>query len=208
MSIGSSVRKSLGHFEKPISNLYRSFFLDISCLAHQIALWVNAYKILELGCGEGALIECLSKEYPDAELVGIDISSEVGRMFNGDGNRVKFRQQRIEDFVQDNFESFDLIVISDVIHHVPWEMHDKFIKTAKKVVKPGGYMVLKDWEFTYTPIYLLGYLSDRFITGDKVRFKTRKQMEELISRTLGLDSIIAVNTIPPWKNNMVFLIRI
>ena len=94
----------------------------------------------------GALTERLSLVYPKARITGIDITPKVGRLYCGDRERVTFNQQTIHDLVAGNPASFDLILISDVIHHVPWELHEQLLTDAAKGLEPGGRFVLKDWE--------------------------------------------------------------
>ena len=207
MAIGPFVRQMLGPLERPVSNLYRSIFIDIKALATQIKKWIpELNNIIELGCGEGAVTECLVKQYPDAYITGIDITPKVGRMFQGDLTHVTFKQQTIQNFSAENLASFDLLVISDVMHHIPWQMHQEILINARKVVKLGGYIVLKDWERTPTPIHLLCYLFDRYITGDLVRYKTAAELRNLIEDVFGSNCIQAEKRIRPWSNNIAFLI--
>lgn len=208
MSIGFFVRKMLGPFERPVSELYRSIFIDLNALVSQINYWVTASNILELGCGEGAVTERLAKAYPNAQITGIDITSRVGRMFQGDLSRVKFKQQPIKDMVIENSQSFDLLIISDVMHHVPWELHRELLTDAKQSLKSGGYLVIKDWERNRTPIHLLCYLLDRYITGDRVRYKTADEFRELIGDVFGENVIKSEKRIRPWSNNIAFLIQV
>ena len=208
MSIGFFIRQMLGPFEKPISDLYRSIFIDITALVSQIKHWSPASNILEVGCGEGAVTEHLVMAYPNVYITGIDITSRIGRMFRGDTSRVTFSQQTIKDFVAENPSSFDLLLISDVIHHVPPEMHKEFLTEARNALKPRGYLVLKDWERSATPIHLLAYLLDRYITGDHVQYKTANEFRELIRDVFGETSIKDETRIRPWSNNIAFLIQV
>jgi 2-polyprenyl-3-methyl-5-hydroxy-6-metoxy-1,4-benzoquinol methylase len=208
MAIGPFIRQMLGPLERPASEIYRSIFVDLSALVKQTKNWVRAANILEVGCGEGALTERLANAYPNANLTGIDITPKVGRMFKGDSKQVTFKEQTINDFVAENYSQFDLLVISDVMHHIPWEMHKDFLIDAGKALKPGGYLILKDWEYSSTPIHLLCYLADRYITGDKVRHKTADQFRVLIEEVFGINCIKAEKRIRPWSNNITFLVQV
>ena len=207
MPIGPTVRQMLGPLERPISNLYRSMFIDLNSFAHQIKKWCGASSILELGCGEGAVVERLVVKYPTASITGIDISPKVGRMFQGDQKRVTFKQQTIKEFAVENIASIDLLVINDVMHHIPWELHKEILTDASKALKPGGYLVLKDWERNASPIHLLCYILDRYITGDNVRYKTAYELRELLKTVFGINNIKAEARIRPWSNNIAFLVQ-
>ena len=96
----------------------------------------------------------------------------------------------------------------DIMHHIPWELHNEILIDAKKVLKPGGYLVLKDWERNLSPIHLLCYISDRFVTGDHVRYKSADELQKLIEEIFGKNSIKARTRIRPWANNVAFLVQI
>ena len=82
MSLGSSVRRLFGPLEAPVTDLYRSFFVNLELQVRQVRDWVpGARNILEVGCGEGAVCERLATEFPTARVTGIDITPRVGRLF-------------------------------------------------------------------------------------------------------------------------------
>ena len=208
MAIGPTIRQLLGPLEKPISDLYRGIFIDLTALVNQIKEWVPASNILELGCGEGAVVERLVIAYPDAKITGIDINPRVGRMFPDDLKCVAFKQQTIKKFAIENSSSIDLLIISDVMHHIPWEIHEEILNDARKTLKSGGHLVLKDWEWNISLIHMLCYLLDRYITGDRVRYKTANEFRELLKHIYGKNCIKAETRIRPWSNNFVFLVRL
>src|SRR5271157_441838 len=207
MAIGPAFRTIFGPFERPISEFYRSIFINLNAFVDQIQQWVPASNILELGCGEGAVTERLIKTFPKALVTGIDITPKVGRMYQGDPSRVTFKQQSIQDFATENAGKFDLLVISDVMHHIPWEFHKEIMIDSKKVLKPGGYLVLKDWERRPALIHWLCFISDRFITGDHIRYKSADEFRELIKSAFGENCIKAETRIRPWSHNIAFLVR-
>jgi 2-polyprenyl-3-methyl-5-hydroxy-6-metoxy-1,4-benzoquinol methylase len=210
LKIGPFVRRLFGSREADIAVAYRRLFIDLRSFARQLEIWIPAAKvnnILDLGCGEGMLVQILAQVYPRARITGIDITPAVGRLFKGDTNRVVFKQQSIEDFVLKNKGVFDAVVINDVMHHVPEDIRTQFLREAVKVLKPAGYLILKDWGRAAVPIHMLVYLSDRFITGDRVRYKTVGQWRSLIRELFGRDSIKDECRIKPWSNNIAFFIK-
>ena len=208
MPIGPLVRQMLGPLERPISNIYRGIFIDLETLVQQIHKWTpSASSIFEFGCGEGAVVEILTQTFPLSHITGIDISPRIGRMYQGDTQRVVFKQQDIKDFAAENPASFDLIIINDVMHHIPWDMHEPILEYVKSALKSGGHLILKDWNRNYSPIYFICYFMDRFITGDRVRYKTTLELQDLLRSIFGVESIKSEATIRPWSNNIAFLIQ-
>ena len=206
MALGPRIRRLFGAAERPIANLYRAFFTDLDTLARLISGWAPASKILEVGCGEGAMTEKLSRLYTGSVLVGIDIIPSVGRLFDGDRGRVTFHQQTVENYGAAAGAAFDLVVICDVMHHVPWDMHVGILTSAKKCLRPGGRLILKEWERRSTLIHLLCYIGDRYITGDRIRYGTADYFRGLIHSVFGLESIDRELGVPPWGNNIAFLV--
>ena len=207
MPIGPAVRRAMGPLEGRISRSYRRIFVDLDALVALVRDWAPASRILEVGCGEGELTERLALAYPEAALTGIDITPRAGRLFRGDRRRVDFRQCSVSDFARVHPAEFDLVLIADVLHHVPPPLHDALLADAKMALAPGGRFVLKDWERGRSPIHLLTWFSDRCITGDRVRYGTATDHRALVERIFGVGSIVREARVGPWRNNFLFLAR-
>lgn len=208
MSIGAQIRRWFGPREADVSNLYRACFFDLGTFTRSIKRWLpDAGRILEIGCGEGAICERLAALYPQARIVGIDIMPKVGRLFRGDRTRVSFAQQTIQDFAPAHHREFDLVLICDVLHHVPWHLHVDLLRAARGTLRPGGGFVLKDWEKRLNFAHVLSYLSDRYLTGDRIRFGTAWEFRREIHTIFGTNSIERERRFQPWPNNLAFFIR-
>jgi 2-polyprenyl-3-methyl-5-hydroxy-6-metoxy-1,4-benzoquinol methylase len=208
MGIGARVRRCFGPFEHVITDVYRGFFFHVGTFTRSVRDWFpEPKKILEIGCGEGSISEHLSRLYPQAQIVGIDIAANVGKLFKGDTTRVSFRRQTIQEFAPSHRQEFDLVLVCDVLHHVPWEMHDELLSEAKSTLKEGGGFVLKDWEWRRNLGLVLGYISDRYITGDRIRFATGAELRKSIDDTFGPGCVEKEIRIQPWFNNLAFFVR-
>jgi 2-polyprenyl-6-hydroxyphenyl methylase/3-demethylubiquinone-9 3-methyltransferase len=208
MPIGPFVRRCLGPLERPATDLYRAGFINLGRfvrLVHDTA--PNAGQILEVGCGEGAVLERLAPLYPTARLTGIDVTPRLGRMFRGDRERVTFRQQTVQEYAAEHPGRFDLAVVCDVIHHVPWEMHPEFVRALARALRPGGWLILKDWERRRNVVHAVAHFADARITGDTVRYRTAGEFRELFEAALGPGRVVREERVPPWPNNLAFLIR-
>jgi SAM-dependent methyltransferase len=95
-------------------------------------------RVLDVGCGPGELLISLSRERPELELVGADLSDEVV-----ESNRHALPQCRFE--VLDLFkghldEQFDLVLSSEVIEHLDdWRVG---VAHLAAMVAPAGYLCL------------------------------------------------------------------
>jgi 2-polyprenyl-3-methyl-5-hydroxy-6-metoxy-1,4-benzoquinol methylase len=122
MSLGGAVRRAFGPLERPVAEAYRRIFVDLDALVARVRTWAPApARILEIGCGEGAVTERLARSYPEAAILAIDVSPSVGRLFRGHRPNVEIRQTTLEGVVAREPHTFDLVLLCDVLHHVPWE---------------------------------------------------------------------------------------
>lgn len=66
--LGPLVRRALGPLERPVAFLYRAAFFRCELLAEFVRHRLPASEILEVGCGEGLLLDCLARQYPEASI--------------------------------------------------------------------------------------------------------------------------------------------
>lgn len=208
MPIGPAVRRAFGRYEPQVAEAWRAIFFDLDRFADLIQARVpHAARILEVGCGEGAMTQRLASRYPDAELLAIDITPRVGRLFQGDTRRVSFRQVDAQTVARERGSAFDLIVMSDVLHHVPPAGREPLLVSIEQLLASGGTFVLKDWMRAGTPIHWLCAASDVFLTGDRVSYVKAPELRRLLEGPFGRGSVVAQTAVPPWTNNQVFLVR-
>ena len=208
MAIGATVRRLFGRHERTVAQLYRSGFIDISRMGSLIREWMpKARRILEVGCGEGAVTEQLARLYPDADIMAIDVTPRVGRLFNGSKDRVQFAETTVQNVATTTPGQFDLVILSDVLHHVPVALREELLVAVRSTLVSGGRLFFKDWERRPTPIHWLGYASDRWITGDRIHYLRRKEAADLIAKIFGPNAIIAEARVLPWNNNFAFLVQ-
>jgi 2-polyprenyl-6-hydroxyphenyl methylase/3-demethylubiquinone-9 3-methyltransferase len=208
MPIGPLIRRSFGPFERPISELYRRVFIDLEEFARIIAGWVpDPLRILEIGCGEGAVAERLAKTFPAAAITAIDIIPAVGRLFRGDPVRVTFRQEEAGDLARRGQNSFDLIVMCDVLHHVPPPARRDLLCAAQRLITPQGAFVFKDWSPSATLIHRICDAADRYLTGDDVRYLAVDEAKALLNDIFGAGAVRQEKHVRPWANNFAFLVR-
>jgi len=208
MSIGSSVRRMFGRYEQPISDLWRAGFIDLDHFFAQLRSCVpSASRILEIGCGEGAGTGRLARAYPDASILAIDIAPNLGRLYRGPEGNVSFRQVAVTDLVKTDAERFDLIVMCDVLHHIPPQLRPDIIAAARKLLAPGGSFLFKDWERRSTPIHWIAFAADRWLTGDRVQFVTEGEAAALLASQFDATGAKASFRVRPWRNNFALLMK-
>ncbi|MEZ4929168.1 MAG: class I SAM-dependent methyltransferase [Chitinophagales bacterium] len=121
--------------------------------------YISAYKkidktlkILEIGCGEGGNL----KYFIDfgCEVVGVDLNemqlnraTDYTKKFCKPNDKVRFICKDIYDTNHEDFGQFDIIMMRDVIEHIPNQ--EKFVAFLHKFVKPDGVIF-----FGFPPWYM------------------------------------------------------
>ena len=102
---------------------------------------VKGEKVLDLGCGNGRFSELFDAD----DYVGVDVSEELMRLA-----KEKYPNREFVSINATNLpfpdNSFDKVFCLAVIHHIPSkQMRQAFLAEAKRVLKPGGLLILTAW---------------------------------------------------------------
>jgi len=102
-------------------------------------------KILDLGCGNGRWLELFRKKKVD--YIGVDFSERLIEIAKRNYPQTKFQTA---DVLNLPFPSdyFDKIYNIAVLHHIPSEeLRRQSLEEAKRILKPGGVLILTVWKF-------------------------------------------------------------
>ena len=210
MSIGTAVRARLGRLETPAADAYRSLFIDLENFADDLATRVPAVRrVLEIGCGDGSTADRLHRVYPSADYVGIDVAPEPGRRFTGNPPQASFASVTSAELRAAEPEPFDLVVIVDVLHHIPEEADRRgVLADAAAMAGPGATIVIKEWASDGGPAHPLAWFADRYISGDRtVRFGSTPYLRELATTALPDWSHAWSGWVRPWRNNVLLALH-
>jgi ubiquinone/menaquinone biosynthesis C-methylase UbiE len=106
----------------------------------QQALDTRNARILDAGCGTGGMMSLMRSHFPDADIIGIDVSGQavratqarnVGEIINASVDILPFRE-----------DIFDVIVSLDVVLEMKAVNDTSAIKEIYRILKKGGLLVL------------------------------------------------------------------
>ncbi len=121
-------------------------------------------RVLEIGCGWGALAEKATKEF-DADVVGVTLSTEQlewaqQRMQReGVSSKADLRLQDYRDIGKTTQDApFDAICSIEMVEAVGREYWPEYFQTVARLLKPGGYACIQS-------IVIADELFDRYVTS-------------------------------------------
>jgi SAM-dependent methyltransferase len=203
MTPGQIARRLLGPAADPVIRRYRRFYVDLAAWGEGLAGMGGVESVLEVGCGDGHMCEVLARVFPGASILGIDIADEPGRLYAGRDEGVEFRRAAIDELTG----RFDLVVMCDVLHHVPVAERPGLCTAAWQLVAPGGSLAVKDWVSGKDLATGLAYLSDRFVTGDRPGFfHTDSELLGLVTTGAPGGRVVDEGWVRPRRNNRYLVV--
>jgi SAM-dependent methyltransferase len=118
----------------------RQFVWDLEPLAEYVKA---KERVLDLGCGNGRLLEILKDK--DIDYFGVDISEKLIEIAK---KRYPGANFQVADVLNLPFANnfFDKVFAIRIFHHIPSQkLRLQFLKEVRRVLKPGGFLVLTVW---------------------------------------------------------------
>lgn len=167
-----------------------------------LADWVSAAvgnsqpaRILDIGCGQGATLTFLKEHFPQAELVGLEPSTDAVEAAHANGLDVHLG--RLDQFA-DDIGTFDLVFSNNVLQHTLDPVD--FFERQKRFLNPGGHLVISCPDGSNPNIELL--MADQ-------NFSMRPRHLQGICAQAGLE---VVRTLPcpggPLNNEQLAVLRV
>ena len=100
------------------------------------------FKIMDFGCGTGSAIPFLRNQFPQALIVGAEVSEKSIQIAQQIHNHKNIRFTLLENLRLD--QSFDLVFCNGVFHHIPKHERAAAIEMIRAVLRTGGCFAL--WE--------------------------------------------------------------
>ncbi len=110
----------------------------------------NGARVLEMGCGVGSLTGLLAERFPRSNILAVDVSSvsiNTARKALAHRNNIQFA---VADIITDPINGvFDMIILPDVLEHIPDEMRPRLFVRLKQLLAPPGTILIHSPEPYY-----------------------------------------------------------
>jgi trans-aconitate methyltransferase len=158
-------------------------------------------KIIEFGCGTGNHMPHLTQAFPEAQIVGVDISRESLNQASQRYDQPHIRFCLPEDLSDESHA--DLIYANGVFHHIPPKQHANEIARLHHWLKPGGRLAV----FDNNPLSLPARVVMKLIPFDKeaVMVKPRRLRDQLQQAGLHIEKQQYHFVFPNWMPALQFL---
>ncbi|MFM8895654.1 MAG: class I SAM-dependent methyltransferase [Actinomycetales bacterium] len=151
-----------------MTDTYRGFFVDLDQVVACVPVEPRSATLLNIGTGDGVLVSRIARRYPQLSVTTTDITQHQGWLIDDDlRDRIRVQVHSPEQIAQSGFGTgFDVVLMSDVVHHVPVADRATVIARAWEATSPNGCLVVKDIEERGLRARL-SLWSDRYLTGDR-----------------------------------------
>lgn len=97
--------------------------------------------VLEVGCGIGVVVNYLSLKLPGANFVGLDIDKKKLNI----ALKTSSEKSNTNFLLQDatlSIPSCTGIILSDFLHHLPYDKHSEYLQSTFNAIEPGGVLLI------------------------------------------------------------------
>ncbi|MEO9220494.1 MAG: class I SAM-dependent methyltransferase [Mycobacteriaceae bacterium] len=111
-------------------------------------------RVVDIGCSIGAMTVAFKQRWPEADVWGVDSAAPLLRYAHARAVRLRadvvFAQRLAEDLrIED--ASVDVGYLGTVLHEVPHDIGVRAVHEARRVIRPGGVLVVHEMAQADTP---------------------------------------------------------
>jgi len=170
-------------------------------------------KLLDIGCGYGFMSYMLHFTSPLREITGIDYDEEKIETANNCFSRNEWINFICADAASFNFEKYDGIVLSDVLHYLQPFQQKTIIEKCIDSLNPGGNIIIRegnrDLKERHKGTRLTEFFSTRFFGFNKTSSLGLSFISGSAIRKIAEEKNMICTEIDNTKytSNMIFVVK-
>ena len=143
----------------------------------------TGHRVLDIGCGTGAMVTQIKRLHPDVDVVGLDPDPKALARARRKAERAAVTIQFDQGFSDElpyPDASFDRVFSSFMLHHLQAEEKANTLREVRRVLKPGGSLHLLD--FGGPEPRQNGFLAHLFHSSHSLKDNTDSRIIALMSQ--------------------------
>lgn len=167
-------------------------------------------RILDLGCGTGSITIMLKQAFPQAEVIGLDLSPYMLVMADAKAKQAKLNitwQHGLAEATGFEANSFDLVTAAFLCHEMPPKISQLVLQECFRLLKPDGQLLVldghqpklrrADWLITlfqepYSKVYAAESVDD---------WLREAHFEAIATKSVGWISQLSSGRKPGWRGD-------
>jgi ubiquinone/menaquinone biosynthesis C-methylase UbiE len=147
----------------------------------------GARRILDLGCGTGAMAIALARDLSAAKVIGIDGDPAVLRRARAKAAKLGVElelHEALADAIPLADESVDCVISTLVFHHLPAEVKRGALVEARRVLTPGGRLLICDVGRSQDPVMRAVFFLVQLLDGfETTRENVKGKLPQLVAES-------------------------
>jgi 2-polyprenyl-3-methyl-5-hydroxy-6-metoxy-1,4-benzoquinol methylase len=161
-------------------------------------------KVLDIGCGSGLMLCLLGSRDPELRGLGVDVSEgavqmakDMARKIAGPSGKPELDFQVLDAAGELPPGTYDVVILADVLHHIPVQSQRDAVLKAARLVRPGGIFLYKDMCRKPAWRALMNRLHDLVVAQQWIHYVAVQQVENWV-RDAGLTLTTAQDLTRFW----------
>ena len=143
--------------------------------------------LLDIGSGYGHMSNFFSIESKNRQVIGIDTDSKrisVAKKTICGRTNIDFICGDIRELT--DIDKVDMVIMADVLHHIPFDKHKEFLRCLYNKLKNGGIFLIRETNKKKSlKYYLMNYFWEvtLYPFSEKCNFYSAKQLKVVLEQT-------------------------
>lgn len=150
-------------------------------------------RILDVGCGTGTLTRMLKEAQPEATIIGLDADPEILEVAEEKAHRdrldIRFQQGWAQDLPFEEAQ-LDSVFSTLLFHHLPLKEKQQTLSEIYRVLAPGGFISILDFDRPNNGWMRLAFLSVQLLDGFETTGDHAKGILPQLLSEAGFDPVV------------------